>query len=295
LNLVVRLEELVENRTLQGAEVFIFTDNSTAESVFYKGNSSSKMLFELMLRLRELEMKGDLKLHVIHVSGTRMQAEGADGSSRGDQSTGVMNGTHILEFGPLHQSAVELSPLLKVWIEKCWPEKRGKLEFLSPKDWFAHGTLSPNCFWALAPAAAGAAGEMLSRAVHKDPSSCHLFIAPRLMTSYWRRRVGRLADFSMELGAGSPTWPKGRHEPVLIFVCLPLSVHRPWKLRGTKFLVEYEGKLRLLHKADSKGRGRILRQLLLKASRMEGMSESMVQRVLRYPDDKSVPNTEGRR
>jgi hypothetical protein len=290
LNLVVRLEELVEDGTLQGAEVFIFTDNSTAESVFYKGNSSSKMLFELMLRLRELEMKGDLKLHVIHVSGTRMQEEGADGSSRGDQSTGVMNGTHILEFVPLHQSALELSPLLKEWLKKCWPKERGKLEFLTPKDWFAHGTTSRNCVWAPAPAAAGAAGEMLSRAVHKHPASFHLFIAPRLMTAYWRRRVGRLADFSMELGAGSPAWPLGRHEPVLIFVCLPLSVHRPWKLRGTKFLVEYERKLRMLHKADSKGRGRILRQLLFKASRMEGMSESMVRRVLCYPDDKSLSN-----
>jgi hypothetical protein len=89
-NLVCRLEELVEDGTLAGAEVFIFTDNSTAEQVYYKGNSSSKELYELNLRLHVLEMKGNLILHMVHCAGTRMQCEGADGSSRGDHSTGVM-------------------------------------------------------------------------------------------------------------------------------------------------------------------------------------------------------------
>jgi hypothetical protein len=42
------MEDLVENGKLKGCEVFLFTDNMTAESVFYKGNSSSEQLFELM-------------------------------------------------------------------------------------------------------------------------------------------------------------------------------------------------------------------------------------------------------
>ena len=41
LNLVERLEELVRDGSLKDCEVFMFTDNSTAESVYYKGNSSS--------------------------------------------------------------------------------------------------------------------------------------------------------------------------------------------------------------------------------------------------------------
>ena len=48
----------------------MFTDNSTAESVYYKGNSSSQHLFELVLCLRKLEMRGVLVLHVVHVAGT---------------------------------------------------------------------------------------------------------------------------------------------------------------------------------------------------------------------------------
>jgi hypothetical protein len=87
-NLVVRLEELVDDGTLVDCEVFIFTDNSTAEAVYCKGNSSSKPLFELVLRLRQLEMRGNLIMHMVHVAGTRMQAEGADRSSRGTTRQG---------------------------------------------------------------------------------------------------------------------------------------------------------------------------------------------------------------
>jgi hypothetical protein len=87
---VERLEELVADGTLEGCEVFIFTDNTTTEAAFCKGNSSSKHLYNLVLRLRELEMLGNLKLHVIHVAGTRMQAKGTDGTSHGDHSTGVI-------------------------------------------------------------------------------------------------------------------------------------------------------------------------------------------------------------
>jgi hypothetical protein len=284
LNLVVRLEELVEDGTLKGAEVFLFTDNSTAEAVYYKGNSSSKTLFELMLRLRELEMKGDLKLHVIHVAGTRMQEEGADGASRGDQSSGVMSGTHILQYIPLHLSALDVAPKLEEWLRSCWPKERGKLQCLTANDWYSHGVSSRNCIWAPAPAAAEAASEQLARAIHKHPSSFHLFVAPRLLTSRWRRRVSKLADFSMELGPGSSVWGKERHEPLLIFVCLPLSSHRPWKLRGTRFLVDYARKLRLLHQTDIKRRGHLLRQLLGKAGRLEFLPEGMVRRVLCYPE-----------
>jgi hypothetical protein len=46
-NLVSRLEELVEDGTLEGCKVFIFTDNTTTEAAFYKGNSSSKYLYKL--------------------------------------------------------------------------------------------------------------------------------------------------------------------------------------------------------------------------------------------------------
>ena len=48
------------------------TDNLVAEGAFYKGTSSSRKLFELVLRLRLLEINVGFKIHIIHIAGTRM-------------------------------------------------------------------------------------------------------------------------------------------------------------------------------------------------------------------------------
>jgi hypothetical protein len=170
-NLVSRLEELVEDGTLEGCEVFIFTDNTTAEAAFYKGNSSRECLYKLVLQLRKLRMKGRLKLHVIHCAGTRMQAEGADGASRGDLSTGAMNGTSVLSNVPLHKGALGLEAGLKPWLNKIWDEERGPLGYLSPEDWYKHGPVPPNCVWMPAPAAVDVAGKQTAKKIHQQPDS----------------------------------------------------------------------------------------------------------------------------
>ena len=49
-NLVDTLEGLGEGeRELKGCELFLFTDNLVAECAYYKGSSSSRMLFGLVL------------------------------------------------------------------------------------------------------------------------------------------------------------------------------------------------------------------------------------------------------
>jgi len=63
------------------SSVFIFTENSTAEGAYYKGNTPSRTLFELILCLRIIDMQGHLKLYVIHVTGSRMIMQGTDGLS----------------------------------------------------------------------------------------------------------------------------------------------------------------------------------------------------------------------
>ena len=56
-NLVDTLEAMGnQDEGLQGLEVFMFPDNNTAESAFHNGSSKSKKLFELVLRVRKLEM-----------------------------------------------------------------------------------------------------------------------------------------------------------------------------------------------------------------------------------------------
>jgi hypothetical protein len=83
----------------------MFTDNSTAEAAFYRGSLSNKLLFELVLRLKKLEMTAGLKIRLIHISGLRMIADGVDGLSPGSLTEGVMSGIPFLNFFPLNETA----------------------------------------------------------------------------------------------------------------------------------------------------------------------------------------------
>ena len=82
-------------------------------------------------------MEFGLLIHIIHVSGKRMIAQGTDGCSRGSLMEGVMAGQDMLEFVDLAKTAVERHDALLAWIQS-WtgdPEMRP----LSPEGWFEEG------------------------------------------------------------------------------------------------------------------------------------------------------------
>ena len=81
-NQIETLELEHDSGNLDNLEVFVCTDNEVTEQAFYKGNSKSPQLFELVLRLRKLQQFAGCKLYVIHVAGTRMIEQGTDGLSR---------------------------------------------------------------------------------------------------------------------------------------------------------------------------------------------------------------------
>src|SRR6056300_31347 len=112
-NLLEGLRRAIDDHKLSGLEIFIFTDNSTAETTYWKGSSKNKELSRIVLEMRKLEMENDLILHVIHVSGTRMIQQGTDGISRADHSNGVMSGDNMVQHIPLHLDAIQRSPILK--------------------------------------------------------------------------------------------------------------------------------------------------------------------------------------
>ena len=122
---------------LSRCKFFLFTNNSTAESCFYRGGLKSKLLHELVLRLRLLEMKYGMHVHVIHVSGERIIAQGTDGCSRGSLMEGVMAGEDMLSFVDLAKSGVERHPALLDWI-RDWTQI-ADLEPLTPEGWFEEG------------------------------------------------------------------------------------------------------------------------------------------------------------
>ena len=72
---------------LKGVEFFMFTDNLMFERVFYKGASKITLLFEIVLRLHQVQIIGELILHVIHIAGTQMIEARIDVISRGGNLT----------------------------------------------------------------------------------------------------------------------------------------------------------------------------------------------------------------
>jgi hypothetical protein len=108
---------------MHGEEFFLFTDNAVAEAAFFKGTSSNIGPFNLVLQLKQLELEYGFILHVLHVSGRRMIQQGTDGLSRGDTTSGVLRGSSMLEFVPLHLSASQRSSALLGWCATWIPSR----------------------------------------------------------------------------------------------------------------------------------------------------------------------------
>ena len=70
--------------------------------------------------LHEAEMKGDLIVHVIHVTGTRMKELGIGGLSRGDLLEDVVDGKYPFSMLPLYFEALERLVGLEQWIRYWW-------------------------------------------------------------------------------------------------------------------------------------------------------------------------------
>ena len=260
------LEGACRTHKLSGCEILCFTDNTTAEAAFWKGTSKSPKLFELVLRLRKLEMSHDLILHVIHVSGRRMIAQGTDGLSRADHSEGVMKGTQKMEeFMPLHEDAFFRSPELRKFVEEVVQPLDAS--FLSPEGWFDEGHGTGNYVWTPPPAAADVVVEQLGRARHKRPESMHLVVVPRVMTGLWRRHMTRGSDFYFKID-WPDIWPlKSQFEPLLIFVCLPYRSANPRLEERERLLETFRRSLLVdeVREISAGGRRDLLRKLLQRA------------------------------
>lgn len=279
-NLVLMLEEAAAAGRFANTELFLLTDNSTAEAAFYKGTSSNPLLFGLILRLRKLQMATGAFFHILLVSGRRMIAQGTDGLSRGSICEGVLGGTAMLEFLPFHQSALDRSPTLQAWIES-WTSTDGlPTLFLSPIDWYTAGHTASRAIWTPPPAAADAALAELAKAIHKRPHHSHIIVIPRLMTSRWRRLFGKLCDLQFTIPLGCPFWTHSQFEPLVVGVVFPFIRHRPWRLRGTPFMDRLARQLSTMPPSDHSWGGHILCQLFQQTRGFNSMSASLVWQVL---------------
>jgi hypothetical protein len=116
---------------LGDALVCLFTDNSTVEAAVYKGNALSSKFFDLVLRLKKLEMKRGARFVIIHVSGKQMMAQGTNGVSKGQFKKRVTSGDAMLSFVPIAKSALDVYPPVKGWMSSWAGDS--EMEFLKPK------------------------------------------------------------------------------------------------------------------------------------------------------------------
>jgi hypothetical protein len=102
------IQQHAEEGTLSELMLFFCMDNSTVESALYHERSKmSRMLHELVVRMKLMVAKHNFQFLVIHVSGERMKAQSMDGVSRGQLTEGVMNGESMFSFLPMHETVLE--------------------------------------------------------------------------------------------------------------------------------------------------------------------------------------------
>ena len=239
-NLVRRVEELVEDGTMQDQELFVFTDNWVFENCYYKGHSASEKLSDVILRLHLAQRSGRLRLHVIHVAGTRMKEWGVDGLSRADYLDGFLAHGDPMAMVPVGQCALTRSDdhRLRTWVEGWWNGWLGTtLTLLTPDHWFQLWRVPGPRLWVSPPAAMETVMEVFNEDRLAHPWIPHVFVIPRLMTNLWRKLMGRDADLMFTLEVGDHFWCRRQHEPLIIAVVLPLAhctrYFGPWVARET--------------------------------------------------------------
>ena len=298
INLVKAIKRLVEDGTLEGCELFMFTDNSTAEAAFSRGNSSSEALFEAMLELKKLEMDGHLLIHLVHVAGTRMIESGVDGLSRADKTAGVMKGESMMNYVPLHLAPQEREPGLTAWVKSWWPETHcGELRVHTrPEDWYTTCHEDGAHLWMVPPAAGEVVAEELGRAIHKRSQNTHIVLIPRLMANRWWKKLRRETTFLFVVPVGTAeVWGEKMHEPLFMFVSLPLCRYKPWSLKGSRFVEDFCGLLRSVWDESDAGRRYLLRKFFVRERGLCALSEGVVRKMLHSPDWRPLPRKEADR
>jgi hypothetical protein len=291
-NLVHTLEDGVASGRLSHSEVWIFTGNTTAEGVFWKGHSPYPHLNKLALRLRLLEMDGLVRSQMVHVPGTRMISQGTDGLSRGDLAEGVMTGQSILQHVPVRYSAVVRQPSLLQWLSSWLPATPFILE---PSQWSVegHGVLAGSVdqfnvwhppplpfewyLWTPPPALGDVAVEELEASRHKRAHLSHVFLCPHLMTFAWRKKLLKICDLVFSVPPGLlGFWPESEHKPLIVSLTLRFCPSSPWQVKHYPEFLALAGQLPTLWASLEAAEQNLLRQLCLAPQWLGGMLECLV-------------------
>jgi hypothetical protein len=128
--------------------------------------------------------------------------------------------------------------------------------------------------------------QQLSISRHKRSHLNHVFVAPRLMTALWRKKLFKLADIVLELPAGCfDFWPSTCHEPLILGLTLRFIAHSPWTFRNTPKVLALGRQVRRLWGASERDVGSVLCELCQLPAVLDGMSPGLVWEVLHPPPE----------
>ena len=82
------------------------------------------------------------------------------------------------------------------------------------------------------------------------PATSHIFVCPAVMTAYWRKMLGKIADTMFTIKAGTSLWPSNMFEPLTIAFIKPLLSKSPWKVGRLPSVVEWESDVRQVQFKD---------------------------------------------
>jgi hypothetical protein len=113
-----------------------------------------------------------------------------------------------------------------------------------PRDWFTTAHTPGDFGWFPAPVAADVAIDKICEALHKKRHCYHVFAVPLITNNRWRKTLLREVVVYFVLKPVYDIWYHSQHEPLDIFISLPLIIHEPWRLRHTPPVVDLARALR---------------------------------------------------
>ena len=147
---------------------------------------------------------------------------------QGKLSAGLMAGRHPLDFVHLHLGTLDWCSTLLAWVSTWSPLP---VTVLQPDDWFNPTFVGGPFLWAPPPTAADVALEQLYTACHKDPTSVHIFISPRLFTHPWRKQLGKVSDYVFVPPLTLPWWTHSQHKPLVVGLVFSFSSRVPYQFK----------------------------------------------------------------
>jgi hypothetical protein len=124
---------------MESVKIKLVAQTAMEEENRGSGPPMSKLLHELILRLKKAEICHGFILHLVHVAGTQMIAQGTDGLSRGLFLEGVLAGRDMLAFVDMSLPAIRqhlgVIELVQSWVEPVI----GRGRVLKEEEWFVEG------------------------------------------------------------------------------------------------------------------------------------------------------------